>query len=83
MKPRRQTTGNVRVIWSHRSPFTLFPTSGRVCVWRTAKEAYNPECLVPTVKHGRGSVTDRAEISWWHYYPSWPNYYKGVRGQVG
>jgi hypothetical protein len=32
--------------------FTLFPTSGRVYVWRTLNEAYNPECLVPTAKHG-------------------------------
>jgi hypothetical protein len=29
-------------------------TSGRVYFWRTPKEAYNPECLVPTVKHGGG-----------------------------
>jgi hypothetical protein len=28
-----------------RASFTLFPTSGRVHVWRTPKEAYNPECL--------------------------------------
>jgi hypothetical protein len=34
----------------------LFPTSGRVYVWRTPKEAYNPECLVPITKHGGGSV---------------------------
>ena len=27
------------VIWSDESFFTLFPTSGRVCVWRTPKEA--------------------------------------------
>jgi hypothetical protein len=34
----------------------MFPTSGRVYVWRTPKEAYNLECLVPTVKHGGSSV---------------------------
>jgi hypothetical protein len=28
------------VIWSDESPFTLFPTSDRVYVWRTPKEAY-------------------------------------------
>jgi len=27
-----------------------------VCVWRTPKEACNPEYLDPTVKHGGGSV---------------------------
>jgi hypothetical protein len=36
--------------------FMLFATSGRVYVWRTLKEAYNPECLAPIVKHGGGSV---------------------------
>jgi hypothetical protein len=52
IKPGYQTTGNARVIWSDESSFMLFPTPGRVAVWRTPKEAYNPECLVPKVKHG-------------------------------
>ena len=50
---------------SDESSFTLFPTSVRVFVWRTPKEAYNPECLLPTVKHGGGSVTIWAAISWY------------------
>jgi hypothetical protein len=29
----------------------LFPTSGRVYVWRIPKEAYNPQFLMPAVKH--------------------------------
>jgi hypothetical protein len=29
----------------------LFPTSGRVYVGKTLKGAYNPEYVVPTVKH--------------------------------
>jgi len=33
----------------------LFLTSGQVCVWRVFKEAYKPECLVPTMKHGGSS----------------------------
>jgi hypothetical protein len=41
------------------------PSSRRVYVWRTHKEAYNPECLVPTVKHGGGSVMVWAAISWY------------------
>jgi hypothetical protein len=40
------------MIRSHESSFILFPTSGTVYVWRTPKETYNPENLVPTVKHG-------------------------------
>jgi len=33
----------------------LFPTSGRVYVWTSPKEAYNPECLVVTVQYGARS----------------------------
>jgi hypothetical protein len=51
IKPGRQTTGNVHVIWSDESFLMLFPASGRVYVWRTPKEAYNPECFVPALKH--------------------------------
>jgi hypothetical protein len=49
------------VIWS--------PTSGRDYVWRTPKEGYNPECLAPTVKHGRGSEMIWAAISWYSAGP--------------
>ncbi|GFU53553.1 transposable element Tc1 transposase [Trichonephila clavipes] len=41
-----------QVIWSDESKFTLFQTTGRVYVWRTPKEAFAPECIVSTVKHG-------------------------------
>jgi hypothetical protein len=54
-----------RVIWSDEPFYTLFPTSGRVYVWRTLKEAYNPDCLVPTVKHVGGSVMVWAAMSWY------------------
>jgi hypothetical protein len=50
---------------SGESSFTLFPTSGRVYVWRTPKEACNSACLVPNVKHGGGSVTIWTAISWY------------------
>jgi hypothetical protein len=52
IKPGHQAAGNTCMIWSDESSFTLFSTSGRVYVWRTPKEAYNPECLVPAVKPG-------------------------------
>jgi hypothetical protein len=51
------------MIWSDES-FTMLPTSGRVYIYSTPKEAYNPECLVPTIKHGGGSVMVSAEILW-------------------
>ena len=52
------------VIFSDESSFTLFPTSGRVYVWRQPKEAYDPTCILPTVKHGGGSVMIWGAISW-------------------
>jgi hypothetical protein len=53
------------VIWSDEPSFTLFPTSGKLYVGRIPKKAYNPECLVPTVQHGEGSVMVWAAISWY------------------
>jgi len=41
----------------------------QVYVWRMPKEAYKPECLVPTVKHGGGSMTIWAAISWYSADP--------------
>ena len=45
------------VIWSEESQFNLFGSDGKVMVWRTPKEEYDPHCIVPTVKHDGGSVT--------------------------
>jgi hypothetical protein len=88
IKPGKQTTGNLCVIWSDESSFTLFPTSGRVYVWRMPKEAHNLECLVPKVKHGRGSVMVWAAISLYSIllFPLLPfmaNYCMGILRQVG
>jgi hypothetical protein len=69
IKPGKQAAGNVRIIWSNESSFTLIPTSGRVYVWTTPKEAYNPECLVPQVKHRGGSMMIWAAISWYSVGP--------------
>jgi hypothetical protein len=52
-----------KVIWSDESPFMLFVTSGKVYVCRMPKEAYNRECLVPTVKHEGGSMMILTAIS--------------------
>jgi hypothetical protein len=53
-----------RVMWSDKSSSALFLTSGTVDVSGTPKEAYNPECLAPTAKQGRGCV-----ISWYSVGP--------------
>jgi len=51
------------VIWSDESPFLLLRTPGRVGVWRTPKETYNPECLVPAAERGVGLVMIWAAMS--------------------
>ncbi|KAK3573643.1 hypothetical protein QTP86_029970 [Hemibagrus guttatus] len=41
-----------QVIFSDESNFQLCPTPGLVMVRRRPGEAYNPQCLAPTVKYG-------------------------------
>jgi hypothetical protein len=65
IKHELQTTGNACVIWSDESSFMLFRMSGRVYIWKTPNEAYNLERLVPTVKHGGGSMMLCAAMSWY------------------
>jgi len=55
--------------WSEESSFTLFPAPGREYFWKTPKEVYNPECQVPSVKHGVRLVVIWAAIFW---YPVGP-----------
>ena len=43
--------------------------SSRVGVWRRPKEAYNPECLVPNVEAGGGSVMIWTATSWYSAGP--------------
>jgi hypothetical protein len=64
IKSGHHTIGNVCMRWSDELSFTLFPTSGRVYIWRTPKVAYNLECLVPTMKHWGGSMMIWAAILW-------------------
>ncbi|GFX46843.1 transposable element Tcb1 transposase [Trichonephila clavipes] len=61
-----------QVIWSDESMFTLFQTTGRVYVWRTPKEAFAPECIVPTAKHGGGSLMSRWAAIYVLEGPMWP-----------
>ena len=44
------------VIWSDESKFNLFGSDGKVMVWRSTKEEFEPRYTVPTVKHDGGSV---------------------------
>ena len=45
-----------RVLWSDESSFQLFATPGNVRVRRRPGEEWSKDCIVPTVKHGSGSV---------------------------
>ncbi|CAF1479687.1 unnamed protein product [Didymodactylos carnosus] len=44
------------VVWSDESKFNLFGSDGKVMVWRSRKEEFDPKCTLPTVKYGGGSV---------------------------
>lgn len=45
-----------KVLFSDESNFELMPTPANLLVRRRPGEAYKPDCLAPTVKHGGGSV---------------------------
>ena len=43
-----------KVLWSDESKFKLFGSDGKVVVWRSSKEEFEPEGTISTVKHGGG-----------------------------
>lgn len=45
-----------KVLWSDESKFEVFGSKRRIYVRRHVNEKYLPECIVPSVKHGGGSV---------------------------
>ena len=45
-----------KVLWSDESKFNFFGSNGKVTGWRSVKEEFEPECTIPTVKHGGGNV---------------------------
>ncbi|CAB4382599.1 unnamed protein product [Rhizophagus irregularis] len=53
-----------QVVWSDESRFALFESDGRVKVWRRAGDAYNKDCIQPTVKFGGGSVMFWGYFGW-------------------
>ncbi len=49
-----KTTGTL--LWSDETKINVFGTDGFKTVWRRKGEEYKEKCMVPTVKHGGGSV---------------------------
>ena len=52
------------MIFTDESSVYLYSTAGRVFVCRQPRDAYNTDCLLPTVKQGGGSVMVLTAISW-------------------
>ncbi len=44
------------ILWSDETKINVFGTDGFTTVWRRKGEEYKEKCMVPTVKHGGGSV---------------------------
>ncbi len=44
------------ILWSDETKINVFGTDGFKTVWRRKGEKYKEKCIVPTVKHGGGSV---------------------------
>ncbi len=44
------------VLWSNETKINLFGSEGVKRVWRQPGEEYKDKCVLPTVKHGGGSV---------------------------
>ncbi|XP_059397944.1 transposable element Tcb1 transposase [Carassius carassius] len=44
------------ILWSDETKITVFGTNGLKTVWRRKGEDFKEKCMVPTVKHGGGSV---------------------------
>lgn len=45
-----------KVLFSDESKIELFNNDGPQKCWRKQGEAFNPKCILPTVKHGGGSI---------------------------
>ena len=45
-----------KVVWSDDSKFNLFRSDGKFMIWRTLGEESDPNCTIPMIKQGGGSV---------------------------
>ena len=45
-----------RVIWSNESKANIFDSDGKAAVWRTPREEFDSNYIVPIVKHDGGLV---------------------------
>ncbi len=66
------------ILWSDETKINVFGTDGFKTVWCRKGEEYKEKCMVPTVKHGGGSVLmwgcksaagrgGGAAFHWWHH----------------
>ncbi len=53
------------VLWSDETKINLFGSYGVKCVWWQPGEEYKDKCVLPTVKHGGGSVMVWGTIVHW------------------
>ena len=44
------------LVWSDESKFNLFSSDGKMMIWKTSREEFDPKCTILTVKHSGGSV---------------------------
>ena len=63
-----------KILWTDETKINLFGSDGIQKIWRKPHEEYKEKCMVPTVKHGGGSVlvwgcmgTQGVGRLHWHY----------------
>jgi hypothetical protein len=88
MKPGYQTTENACVIWSGESTFTLSLNQGEFTFREHSRKpkirnAWFQQWNTGEVLLWFGEQYRGILFGWYHYDPSWPNYWKGVLERLG